>query len=127
MKMRHVPAFLLLTVAVIAAGPDGGVTVTIPDKPDQFHQLWDAMCGKYGWLAALSAWIGSSRMACKIFGDKLKAAMESLLSAAVSSHDEQVVARVSGILNSRTYRFTAFVFDWITSIKLPSSLPAKQP
>lgn len=125
MKKVLTPALILASLSIaLAALPEGGITVTLPDQPPgQLDQLWDTMTGGNGWVAAMTAWMGSSRVVFKVFGERVKTQLESLLSAAFASKDDEIIARVEGVLRSRTYRFMAFIIDWVTTIKLPALLP----
>lgn len=71
--------------------------------------------------------VGALRICIKPAGNLLKARITSAIETASNSIDPFDDTWIESFLGSRPYRFIAFLFDWLASVKLPSRAELHQP
>ena len=83
--------------------------------------------GENGLLAAVICWMGVLRVIFKLFSQRLLESMEKALAFVIDTPSEDDDRFFQSVLESRAYRVTAFLTDYLFSIKLPTKLPEKKP
>jgi hypothetical protein len=94
---------------------------------DQLNQLLGLFGGDQGRAAQLLTWFVTAQTLFKLIGGHLQSFLERALAAVVSSKetdDDTIAAR---ILAHPAYRFTAWLVDVTTRLKLPRELPTTLP
>lgn len=120
MKTLTVLAAVIIAVPAIAMAQPESIqasSVTISDPSGVLSKLLN----QWPWLAGLMGWILTARLFAKPFSGWLQNAMDKLLTFTKSTpqlDDDEFVAK---LLASWPYRLVAFLVDWSTSVKLPTS------
>lgn len=78
---------------------------------NELQQALKALTGDNGWVVQIMAWMAALRLTCKMFSERLKAAIESSQAAGNPF--------VAGIIASGPWKVVAFLVDLVASIKLP--------
>jgi hypothetical protein len=78
---------------------------------NELKQALEALGGGDGIVVQIMAWMAAARLICKVFSERLKAAIES--SQAANN------PFVAGIIESGPWKVFAFFVDLLSSIKLP--------
>ena len=90
---------------------------------NELQALLDTLTAKHAWLPSVLVWIGTLRVLCKGFSNRLQLALERNIEIITNSKSVEDDARVQQILESRFYGWTAFIVDLLFSVKLPRALP----
>jgi len=90
---------------------------------NEIQPILDWIVGKWPWVAGVMA---SARIFAKPISGLLQSGLTKLALYALATPEQDDDLWVKRIVTNKTYRFVAFLLDWILSIKLPteSSLAA---
>lgn len=90
---------------------------------NELQPILDWIMGKWPWLAGVMA---TARIFAKPISGILQSGLTKLALYALATPEQDDDAWVEKVVTNKFYRFTAFLLDWILSIKLPtqSSLAA---
>jgi len=77
------------------------------------------LASRFPWFIHVSFFIGACRFAVKFFSEPLQVRLTAALGRLVAE-DEEGARMVESWLKRPGYRLTAFMLDWLTSIKLPT-------
>lgn len=120
MKIKLAVLALLLTVVGALAQtnvPPVDPGVTLPD-PTGFLTF---LTGKFPWIAGVLTWVLMLRLVAKPVSGWLQGLATKALLYVQGTPETDDDAWIENILKSKAYRVVAFLVDWTTSIKMPTS------
>jgi hypothetical protein len=117
----------LLLVPLLTSAQPPEVPPPLPDPSGSGVVIEDPtgvltkLVKQWPWFATLIGWIITLRLAAKPFSGWLQTGMDKLLLFTKSTPQLDDDALVARLLGSWVYRLIAFMVDWATSIKLPTT------